>query len=387
MRAPARTFSRRAAALGALLICLSGCGFLHGSRSAHSGTLTLPAARPAVLIVITNPDSPAAMRETGALIAATARTGEKVIILGDDAGATLAASTAPPPPAVRAPVAPSPLGPDPTSFQRARYATALSEYRAAVLRDRATLGELQQAELTAWATRVLDGVNTQLTAQRDQGPDIAASLGAAAADLWSLRQTGYGDDTGAVIAIVGIDETAQSVPVPPAGLLGSTVVVSDFPPSGGGEAAWRASLMQAGASKVVLLTGAAGDLLAPAVGQALNGPLTAPLISVLFGLGQYRLTAAALPQLRRLLRLLTSQYPDATATIIGYTDDLPTPGGNLRLSQLRAQAVANWLTDHGVASYRLQVYGEGATDPVAPNTPNGQPLDRRVVIIIDPAVS
>ncbi len=387
MRAPARTFSRRAAALGALLICLSGCGLLHGSRSAHSGTLTLPAARPAVLIVITNPDSPAAMRETGALIAATARTGEKVIILGDDAGATLAASTAPPPPAVRAPVAPSPLGPDPTSFQRARYATALSEYRAAVLRDRATLGELQQAELTAWATRVLDGVNTQLTAQRDQGPDIAASLGAAAADLWSLRQTGYGDDTGAVIAIVGIGETAQSVPVPPAGLLGSTVVVSDFPPSGGGEAAWRASLMQAGASKVVLLTGAAGDLLAPAVGQALNGPLTAPLISVLFGLGQYRLTAAALPQLRRLLRLLTSQYPDATATIIGYTDDLPTPGGNLRLSQLRAQAVANWLTDHGVASYRLQVYGEGATDPVAPNTPNGQPLDRRVVIIIDPAVS
>ncbi len=387
MRAPARTFSRRAAALGALLICLSGCGFLHGSRSAHSGTLTLPAARPAVLIVITNPDSPAAMRETGALIAATARTGEKVIILGDDAGATLAASTAPPPPAVRAPVAPSPLGPDPTSFQRARYATALSEYRAAVLRDRATLGELQQAELTAWATRVLDGVNTQLTAQRDQGPDIAASLGAAAADLWSLRQTGYGDDTGAVIAIVGIGETAQSVPVPPAGLLGSTVVVSDFPPSGGGEAAWRASLMQAGASKVVLLTGAAGDLLAPAVGQALYGPLAAPLISVLFGLGQYRLTAAALPQLRRLLRLLTSQYPDATATIIGYTDDLPTPGGNLRLSQLRAQAVANWLTDHGVASYRLQVYGEGATDPVAPNTPNGQPLDRRVVIIIDPAVS
>jgi outer membrane protein OmpA-like peptidoglycan-associated protein len=49
--------------------------------------------------------------------------------------------------------------------------------------------------------------------------------------------------------------------------------------------------------------------------------------------------------------------------------------------------VRNWLVDHGVAAGRLQAFGYGDTDPVAPNTPNGQPLNRRVVVVIDPAVS
>ncbi len=149
MNAPAR-----AAALGALALCLSGCAFLSGQPSSHSGTDTLPAARPSVLIVITNPDSPAALRTTASLIASTARTGERVIILGEG-GATLAASTAPPPPSVQAPAPPAPLGQQPTSFQRARYATALRQYKAAVQTAEATLRHLQQAELTAWALRVV----------------------------------------------------------------------------------------------------------------------------------------------------------------------------------------------------------------------------------------
>ena len=36
---------------------------------------------------------------------------------------------------------------------------------------------------------------------------------------------------------------------------------------------------------------------------------------------------------------------------------------------------------------RLQTFGYGDTDPVAPNSPAGQPLNRRVVVVIDPAVS
>ncbi len=187
---------------------------------------------------------------------------------------------------------------------------------------------------------------------------------------------------------MGVSETvAQSAPVPPAGLLGSTVVVADFPPSDSEEAAWRASLMQAGAAGVTLLTTATDDQLTRLVREALDGAITDTLTSVLFGLGQYSLSAAALPQLEKLLTLLTVEYPDATATIIGYTDDLPAPGGNQRLSQLRAQAVADWLIAHAVAGSRLEVFGAGDTDPVAPNTPTGQPLDRRVDVIIDPAPS
>jgi outer membrane protein OmpA-like peptidoglycan-associated protein len=46
-----------------------------------------------------------------------------------------------------------------------------------------------------------------------------------------------------------------------------------------------------------------------------------------------------------------------------------------------------WLVAHNVAAGRLQAFGYGDTDPVAPNTSGGQPLNRRVVVVIDPAVA
>ena len=91
--------------------------------------------------------------------------------------------------------------------------------------------------------------------------------------------------------------------------------------------------------------------------------------------------------MRRLLHLLAVRYPHATATVNGYTDSLPVPGGNLRLSRLRAQEVEQWLVAHGIAAGRLQAFGYGDTDPVAPNTSAGQPLNRRVVVVIDPAIA
>jgi outer membrane protein OmpA-like peptidoglycan-associated protein len=393
MRAQVRAASRHAGALGplALMLCLSSCGLLPRPHPAEARTLTLPEAHPSVLIVITDPDSPAAMRETASLIAATARAGERVVILDDHAGTALATSTAPAPPSVGVPAPPSPLPRHPTSFQKARYATAVRQYGVAVQRAEARLRQLQEARLTAWAARTAASAETHLTGQDGQGADIAdidASLGAAAADLSSLRQAGVGGEARTVIAVIGVSEAAaQSVPVPPAGLQASTVVVDDFAGDSGAEAAWQASLLQAGASRVMLLTRATGDELASLVRHALDATVTDALTNVLFGLGQYKLEAAALPQLRRLLRLLTVQYPNATATIIGYTDDLPTPGGNLRLSQLRAQAIAEWLVSQGVAGDRLQAFGYGDADPVAPNTPAGQPLNRRVDVIIDPSLS
>ena len=370
---------------GAFLLFLSSCGYLHAHQPGHVRRLTFPQDRPSVLIVITDPDSPTALRDTASLIAATARTGERVVILDDHAGTTLATATAPPPPSVQVTVPPAPLGQHVTSFQRARHATAVSQYLATVQQAGAALTELQEAELSAWAARTVAGVRIHLTARSDQVPDIAASLGAAAADLSSLHQTGVSDAAGTVIAVVGISQTViRSAPVPPAGLQGSTVVVDGFPDSSAAEAAWQASLLQAGAGRVMLLTNATGDQLTFLVRQALDATVTDTLTNISFGLGQYELTAAAQPQLQRLLRLLTIQYPDSTATIIGYTDDLPTPGGNLRLSRLRAQAVLDWLVAEGVAGDRLQAFGYGDADPLAPNTPAGQPLNRRVDVIIDP---
>ena len=79
-----------------------------------------------------------------------------------------------------------------------------------------------------------------------------------------------------------------------------------------------------------------------------------------------------------------SPTPDAAAVISEHTDSIPTPGGNLALSWRRAQAVLAWLVQHGIDATRLQAVGHGAADPVAPNRPGGQPLNRRVVVIITP---
>jgi outer membrane protein OmpA-like peptidoglycan-associated protein len=195
---------------------------------------------------------------------------------------------------------------------------------------------------------------------------------------------GYG--TGTVIAIMGVVETTvRFVPTLPSGLRSSSVVVDNFPGSIGEQAAWQSSLMQSGAARMVLITSATEDQLVPVVQEGLDGAVTDTLTSVLFALGQHKLQAAARPQMLQLLYLLIVKYPRATVTINGYTDNLPVPGGNLRLSQLRAQEVEAWLIAHGVAAGRLQAFGYGDTDPVAPNTSHGQPLNRRVVVVIDPA--
>jgi outer membrane protein OmpA-like peptidoglycan-associated protein len=256
-----------------------------------------------------------------------------------------------------------------------------------MLGARAELRVREQQQLAAWATSIVATARARPVLQRAQTVSIGADLGVAASDLSSLRQAGVGYGVPAVITIIGVDKAgALSPPTSSASLESSTVVVDDFGGTTDEEAAWQASLVQAGAARAVILTPATDDQLAPVVEQGLDGAVTDTLTSVLFGLDQYQLQAAALLQLRQLRHLLIVEYPHATATINGYTDSLPAPGGNLLLSQRRAQEVQNWLVAHGVAAGRLQAFGYGDTDPVAPNTPEGQPLNRRVVVVIDPAV-
>ncbi len=384
---PASRSIRLMVLLGTLILGLSGCR-VSLSRAQGERTIFLPAGHPSVLIVITNPASSPAMRATGALVAASARPAEQVIVLSSAGGAILASSRAPDSPGVQVPAPPAPLPSHPTSFQKARYQQALQHYQNVLLHARAGLRAREQRQLAAWATSVAAMVRARPVLRRSQSARIGDDLGVAVSGLSSLRQAGVGYGAPAVIAIVGVDAAAAlSAPTSPASLDSSTVVVDDFPGTADEEAAWQASLVQSGAARAVILTPATDDQLAPVVEQGLDGAVTDTLTSVLFGLDRYQPQAAALPQLRRLLHLLITGYPHATASINGYTDSLPAPEGNLLLSQRRAQAVRDWLVAHGVAAGRLQAFGYGDTDPVAPNTPAGQPLNRRVVVVIDPAVS
>lgn len=309
------------------------------------------------------------------------------MVLSAQSGAILVSSQAPSSPGMQVSAPPGPLPPHSTSFQRARHAQAVQKYRRMLLLDRAALQRQEQERVTAWAKAMVAKVKPGTVLQDTQDWNINADLGAAASDLSSLRQAGEGYVPGTVIAVIGLKEgTSLLTPTAFTGLQGSTVVVDDFPGNTDEQAAWQAGLLQGGAARAVLLTPATQDQLVPVIQESLDGAVTDTLTSVLFGLGQYQLQAAALPQMRYLLHLLTVIYPHATASIDGYTDDLPVRGGNLRLSQLRAQEVERWLVTHGIAAGRLLAFGYGDSNPVAPNSPAGQPLNRRVVVVIDPAV-
>jgi len=71
--------------------------------------------------------------------------------------------------------------------------------------------------------------------------------------------------------------------------------------------------------------------------------------------------------------------------IVGYTDSIGSASYNQLLSQQRAQAVANYLADRGVAPQRLSTEGMGESQPRASNaTAAGRQLNRRVEMLIIP---
>jgi peptidoglycan-binding protein ArfA len=75
--------------------------------------------------------------------------------------------------------------------------------------------------------------------------------------------------------------------------------------------------------------------------------------------------------------------PGAKVAINGYTDNTGTDAINGPLSSNRANAVADYLTAHGVAKDQLTAKGFGSADPVADNgNPDGQAKNRRVEIVV-----
>jgi outer membrane protein OmpA-like peptidoglycan-associated protein len=76
-------------------------------------------------------------------------------------------------------------------------------------------------------------------------------------------------------------------------------------------------------------------------------------------------------------------HPLTNVQIFGHTDNTGSRQVNERLSQERAQAVANNLIGHGVNSPRLAIRGLAYDDPVADNsTADGRAKNRRVEVYI-----
>lgn len=98
------------------------------------------------------------------------------------------------------------------------------------------------------------------------------------------------------------------------------------------------------------------------------------------------LTSAFLPTLDKIAKVLV-KYNKTAVDVIGHTDSTGSEEYNMDLSLERAASVALYLKQHGVSAQRLNIYGQGESQPRASNaTAAGRQLNRRVEIILRPIV-
>lgn len=102
----------------------------------------------------------------------------------------------------------------------------------------------------------------------------------------------------------------------------------------------------------------------------------------LFATGSSKLSERGKQHLAPLAEVLI-KYPDAEANIVGHTDSTGSEKVNQRISEQRAQAVADYLVEQGVKAEQLTVRGVGESQPIASNdTAEGRAKNRRVEVTI-----
>ncbi|WP_051532315.1 OmpA family protein [Brackiella oedipodis] len=105
--------------------------------------------------------------------------------------------------------------------------------------------------------------------------------------------------------------------------------------------------------------------------------------SAAFDSSQYDLKASIFPVLDR-IAMATNQHPEVRIKVVGHADSSGNNGINQPLSENRAMAVANYLTQRrGIVPTRVSTEGRAAQDPIADNkTPEGRRLNRRVEVFL-----
>ena len=105
-------------------------------------------------------------------------------------------------------------------------------------------------------------------------------------------------------------------------------------------------------------------------------------LTVEFGFDSAEITGVAFQEMLDLLKFLR-EYPSTSAVIEGHTDSRGAEDYNQDLSQRRAAAVVQALTNSGIAGSRLSPKGFGESRPVASNdTEEGRQKNRRVTVVV-----
>jgi outer membrane protein OmpA-like peptidoglycan-associated protein len=119
-----------------------------------------------------------------------------------------------------------------------------------------------------------------------------------------------------------------------------------------------------------------GDRLIVSIPNNLNGR------TYLFDFDSYEVRYQARQDLNLVADILR-RYPETYVTVAGHTDSIGDANYNQRLSEYRAQAVANHLISRGLQTYRVSYVGYGETMPIASNaTESGRQRNRRVEIYL-----
>jgi len=83
--------------------------------------------------------------------------------------------------------------------------------------------------------------------------------------------------------------------------------------------------------------------------------------------------------------LVLKEYDKTLLEVAGHTDSTGSDSYNQKLSEQRANTVAQYLGSRGVNSQRIITVGAGETRPIASNdTPEGRQANRRVELSLEP---
>jgi len=106
------------------------------------------------------------------------------------------------------------------------------------------------------------------------------------------------------------------------------------------------------------------------------------LKNIFYETGSYTLKTESMVELDKLVKFL-AENPHLRIEISGHTDNVGSPEYNLKLSDNRSKAVADYLTGEEVAKDRLVCRGYGLSRPIAGNdTEEGRAQNRRTEIKI-----
>ena len=164
----------------------------------------------------------------------------------------------------------------------------------------------------------------------------------------------------------------------------NSVPVSDTTPVATGTTGTLLSRPFPEQSRFAFRSGSAEDRLSKYLASSGSGSMKVDLDRIGFGMGSATLTPPSQAQIDDIAAILR-EYPNATVTVAGHTDDLSNEQANLALSLARAETVAKALIHAGVNADRVHAEGYSSQKPMAGNsTALGRAQNRHLTLEVSP---